>query len=159
MKIEGTITERDYVKARNLAMKSRPWVTMIGTALLVFYCIAIFVQEDYIFLIFTVVPVVCVLSGLWLIRRRKLKQAYQQDTLFQTSFICIFDDNGLKAQDEYGSSNLPWYVFHKWRENTELFLLYPSDLRFHVFPKRFFDSPESINEFRRFAQEKIGKAG
>ena len=53
---------------------------------------------------------------------------------------------------------MTWDFFLKWKENNALFTLYQSDLMLHIFPKRYFASPEETAQFRELLVKKIGQA-
>jgi hypothetical protein len=50
----------------------------------------------------------------------------------------------------------PWADFNNSKETENLLLLFSTDQGIHLLPKRAFPSPESLAEFRAFAQAHIG---
>ena len=70
-----------------------------------------------------------------------------------------FDDEGVKSDGPLSSVNIQWANFEKFVETKNLFLTFQTRDVVGVIPKRAFESPEAIAEFRRFLSSKMKKEG
>jgi hypothetical protein len=87
---------------------------------------------------------------------RKLRRLYQQ-WKYRLATECEIDNSAISIHNSLGNAKLPWDYFRRWRENKYLFILYPVDSFFHIFPKHCFSSEQDIVDFRKFAEEKFGQ--
>ncbi|MGH8731180.1 MAG: YcxB family protein [Burkholderiales bacterium] len=71
------------------------------------------------------------------------------------SFELSWSDAGFTARDSNGQYTTPWSDFIKSKEDGRLFLLYYSDLLFHLVPKQAFPSENSLSEFRSRVQKNV----
>lgn len=71
------------------------------------------------------------------------------------SFELSWSDAGFTARDSNGQYTTPWSNFIKSKEDGRLFLLYYSDLLFHLVPKQAFPSENSLSEFRSRVQKNV----
>ena len=85
------------------------------------------------------------------------KRIYRQQKWLQLPADIHVTGESYHVKSEFGEATLPWKGFHKWKENRHLFLVYQSDILFHMWPKRCFPSPEAADEFRAILQRQIGK--
>ena len=56
--------------------------------------------------------------------------------------------HGLRFEDTVCVRDYRWAGFTKWREGETLFLLYVSDVAFHIVPKRAMAGPHEVDQFR-----------
>jgi hypothetical protein len=166
MKIEGTITEQDYLGAWWLSMKPRLWIAVVGMVLVILV-VAITLISILQRLVghhpifdepFSMLFALAYLGIFFWFLRYLQRRNYRKQKMLSVSFRVSFDAESIRLVNEFVSSTLPWHIFHKWRENKYIFLLYESNAIYLIFPKRLFENSESINEFRRLTHEKIGKA-
>lgn len=93
----------------------------------------------------------------FLVRPYKVQRLYRQDAALQSSFTYTWDTELLRCVAEYGNSEQPWATYIKLLENKSLFLLYPCDNMILIFPKKWFNTPEQITEFRQLALRGVAK--
>lgn len=63
--------------------------------------------------------------------------------------------HGLRLDDGWCARDYRWEGLLKWRESDALFLLYPSEIAFHVVPKRAFASSAEVDGFRAMLQQHV----
>jgi hypothetical protein len=93
--------------------------------------------------------------GFWYpLRARRIYREYKAASL---PFSAEITEHGIQVDNELGKGLLPWSHIRKWREGSSVFLLYPTDALYHILPKDVF-SPESMQEFRKTLNERLGPA-
>lgn len=85
----------------------------------------------------------------------KAKRVFRQQRSLQLPFELSWTDEGLFSRNEQGSYNTLWSDFVRWKENDRLFLLYVSDVMFHILPKRVFPNAEALSSFRELLRSRI----
>ena len=85
----------------------------------------------------------------------KARRVFRQQKSFHRSFELSRYDTGFTARDSNGQYTTPWSDFIKWKEDGRLFLLYHSDVLFHMVPERAFPSENSLSESRSLVQKNI----
>jgi hypothetical protein len=63
---------------------------------------------------------------------------------------------GLAIENNKGHGLVPWAKFLKTRENERFILLYASQGKYLIFPKRFFVEPGQLKSFVDLIHEQIG---
>ncbi len=90
----------------------------------------------------------------------QLEQAFKQQKDLSAPFTVDLTDTGFEFRNEFGNSRIPWGDFVKWKENHEMLLLYRSDYRFHMLPKRIFEAQGGIAYVReKLQQHNVRSAG
>ncbi len=67
----------------------------------------------------------------------------------------VAKETGIHLESEFGTSELPWTVFFRFKMTDTLVILYLSAHMFHVFPRSFFRSDEDWRIFRAWMAEKV----
>jgi YcxB-like protein len=98
-----------------------------------------------------------VFLALWLISfgPRKWRQNYEQRKDFHGGVTLNASEAGIESRTSLGHAISPWSHFRKWKKGKDVFLLYFSNSMFLLIPKRFFQSDDSINEFRALLSSKV----
>ncbi|SRR5258708_7011992 len=164
MDVNIQLTEDDYVKANFLQMRPRPTFKWAGYFILLLAVIALgFSGFDAVVHQKQLIPFICLAASLaWMAvvfgvtYPKRLKKIFQQQKLLHKPFSFTITDEAILSKAEHGQANLSWDIFRKWKESKELFLLYQSDILFHIVPKRSFASEEDLVQFRKLLIEKIG---
>jgi hypothetical protein len=73
--------------------------------------------------------------------------------------IVEISDMHLMVKHQHGQGVLPWEIFHKWKADKQLILVYHSDALFHIFPRRAFPSTEEFQWFQALLRTKLGPEG
>jgi len=93
--------------------------------------------------------------GFWYpLRARRIYREYKAVSL---PFTAEITEYGIQVDNELGNGLLPWSHIRRWREGSSVFLLYPTNALYHVFPKAMF-SPDSMQQFRNTLTERLGPA-
>ena len=165
MMISGQIEERDFVRAAFVHIRPRQSLAFLGVVLVALGLgVAIWALGDLaedrqrgvlglcILLVFTYLGVY---FGLWYpFRARRL---FRQDKAVGLPFTAEIREDGIHVESELGGGLVPWPHIRKWREGSSVFLLYPSDALYHIFPKSVF-SASSGDQFRTTLLQRLGPA-
>ena len=69
-----------------------------------------------------------------------------------------YDENGLISDGPIGYREIKWSQLDRFRETTNLFLLYLTRDAAAIVPKRAFRDPQSLDEFRKVLASKLRRA-
>ena len=72
------------------------------------------------------------------------KNIFTQVKSLNSPFEYEFTETEMLLSNEFGNSRIPWENYTKWKENSELIMLYQSDIVYNIIPKRFFSDPQQI---------------
>jgi len=84
----------------------------------------------------------------------KLKRDFQKHPNFARECWVHVDDDGLRSQSDVSSGETKWAAFIKFRETSNLFMLFLGGRMFKVIPKRAFSAPQ-LEEFRELLRRKL----
>jgi len=84
----------------------------------------------------------------------KLKRDFHGHPNFAKDCHVHADDEGLRSESELSSGETKWAAFTKFRETSNLFMLYFGGRMFKVVPKRAF-SPSELEQFRALLRRKL----
>lgn len=152
---EGTLQQRDYVRAQFLHMRPRRSFAVVGALLLLLFCVAVVFGGGAL-------PLLAMLAILvvqffvyvpWRARR-----AFGQYKALSEPFSMMVREDGLYFEREHGSGLLPWSQIRKWKSNRDLILLYPADHIFHMLPRHFFATGSDFFKFQSTLEARIGKS-
>ena len=163
MRIEYEISEQDFMRAQELAIKHSPvrlirwtrWVLpLFGLCLLVFVIEAVVKQG------FSprVIPGVCfclLFISLPLLSRRKQKKLYGANPSMHGKLSVEVSDQGLQFQGPTSSSHAGWSHFRQFFEDKNSFVLYQHSQIFNLIPKRCL-TPDQIASLRGYLDRNIG---
>ena len=165
------LTPEDYIQAVRLHMRPRPAIKRIGyflLALVVFVLVTLpyFVitrregRQEGSFLLVALVVILAYLALIFMFfHPRRIKKIFRQQKSLQSLHSYTAMDEEVFIKSPTSEEKLPWDHFTKWKEGKNLFVLYLSDVMFHIIPKRSFAAPEEIIQFRQLLQTKLGSAG
>jgi hypothetical protein len=89
----------------------------------------------------------------------QVKKIFTQQKELNSPFELEFTDTGMTTSNEFGNSTRPWKNFIKWKENSELIMLYHSDVMYSIIPKRIFSDSQQIETFKSYLEkEKVPAA-
>ncbi len=89
---------------------------------------------------------------------RRIRKIFRQQKILHAPHSFNVADEAVFTKSDIGEAKLTWDYFQKWKEGKNLFLLYQSDVMFHIVPKRCFASPEEMAQFRKLLLEKMGSS-
>jgi YcxB-like protein len=153
------ITANDYLKASYLHLRPRPFLMFLALFVLalVLFVILVSVKSGQV-----VMPIAagCLLLfyALWLgvLLPTQARRVYGQSKLLQEPYEVLINEDGFETKSPYGGGKIPWNMFHKWKENRRMILVYQSELLFHMFPKRCFASESDFDKLREFLTKQLG---
>ena len=99
--------------------------------------------------------VLAFLGARYLLTPWRTRRIYRQQKAMQRPRTLSWDDDYLTSEGADSTARIPWSDFIRWRENDQLFMLYLSDVAFHIVTKRAFNDADEISAFRRLVQQKI----
>lgn len=166
---EGTecdirLSEPDFVAARSLSMRPRPWLRTVGIVMAVLYgmilCLALIQslrtgEAWHVTLILWALALVLAWHFLVGVKRYSRKLFRQRKGVLDSH--CRLTEDALEMTNDQGHGSLRYDRLTKWRENEDLILVYPSDDLFFILPKRCFD-PRGLVHLRQRLTEHLGKA-
>ena len=85
----------------------------------------------------------------------KARPFFRPQKSFHRSLELSCYDIAITARDSNGRYTTPWSDFVKSKENGRLFLLYYSDLLFHMVSNEAFQSANSLSKFSSRVQNKV----
>src|SRR5262249_29468642 len=83
------------------------------------------------------------------------RKIFAQTKALQRPYHWTWNNEQLSLSSDLLNIVVPWADLIKWRESKDLFLVYPSSISFHMFPKRAFRDPAAVDAFRGLLQSKI----
>jgi hypothetical protein len=100
------------------------------------------------------IPWLLVFGFLWFfVFRRLTRRMYMaQPSLMRPKTLELSDDEAT-VSDELSRLTYKWPAFVRFIETRNLFLMYVSEVMFHIVPKRAFDSQCELDEFRQKLRE------
>ena len=165
IKFGGQLTPDDYVTATKLQMRKRGWKrvawilywVLLGVGGLLSADIA--VQDPHTglppLLIILFVAAAQLLLRLVYVPGR-LRRIYSQQRNLQLPFESVCTDAGIESTSAGGRKQLPWTHLIRWQEGATLFVVYQSDQKSNIVPKRCFAQPEEVDAFRGLLTERLG---
>ena len=111
----------------------------------------------------TIVSILCGggLIALYVMRRRFwewiIRQAAKRDLSLAVKQEVTLRDTGIETRSETMTTNQAWNHFTGFAETQGLFLLMVTNNSGQLLPKRAFESPEEMEEFRGFALARVGR--
>lgn len=160
--ITWTRREDDYVRAillhntREGARRRIVIPLVLATAALITFYYTMFGPDTVIVVLTTVFAIIGVLFAIarWGILPRHARRTYRQHKSLHRPLTQTVSDEGLLSEEGDNRVFLPWSECHRWREGAEEFLVYPSEVLFHMLPKRHLDSGQ-IESVRALLKEKV----
>ena len=88
------------------------------------------------------------------------KNIFTQVKSLNSPFEYEFTEGEMILSNEFGNSRMPWGNYTKWKENSELIMLYHSDIAYNIIPKRFFSDPQQLEIVKSYIGEnKVSTTG
>jgi hypothetical protein len=166
LSVSGTLTAKEYKKFSSFhTSRWILWIT-ISTYIVFFpWLIYILYNPGDIFnfgdmaailLISSTVSVfIAIIIFLYakIIIRVKATREYKSDQLIKNEFIYRFSANGIHQKRGRSINVINWKEIVSIKEFSPMFLIYVSRNKAMVIPKRFFESKEEINLFKKMVNE------
>lgn len=89
-----------------------------------------------------------------IIKRRALRE-YQSDQVIQHKIRYIISNDGVHQQSIRSTTNYQWSDIRLALEYKEMFLLYLSNQKVIILPKRFFESHDDVNTLKSFVTNNV----
>jgi hypothetical protein len=166
IEISGKLSAEDYLTA-NLLHRSRPglrlWFRRAVWILLAIeiplFALATIGDPSWTFITLALVfAAAFILADRHVFLPRRARRIYDQQRSLQEPFTGHLTTTGMFCQSPSGTLRRDWADHLGWLEGRDMFLLYHSDVAFHILPKRFFD-PADIDLLRRWLSSALRKLG
>ena len=163
VEFEGRIDRKMYVDAQRLYLKpGRRGVVLIVLAILliVYDVIGVPLVQGTRPSAGAIAGVPAVLA-LWLVFLWVIspilnaRRVERTNRMFGTPLRGFAREAGIHLESEFGTSDLPWAVFFRFKMTDALVILYQSAHTYHVFPRSFFARDEDWRIFRACVVEKV----
>ena len=164
VRVQGKISEADYVRAQWLHLRTRKTYLAFGVllaAVLLMFAVVktvgwvrgdnppesivapLFLSLAYLSYFFIFLPY-------W------FRRSYRNYPAIREPVDLTFNEEGLNFISENAQGKIPWKHFHKWRAGRSLFLIYQSPGLFHIVPKQLLSPSEGEQELRGFLEKTVG---
>lgn len=153
MRIEGVITEKEYIAAQYLHLRPKRIFSIIGLIIFVFF-LASLIDTPSVYSFGALIYLV----GYFLYLYWYSKKTFRQYKAILESFSIELRENGLYFERKNGKGLIPWGEIFKWKRSDKLILLYPTSNLFYVIPRSVFDSQGDYLEFQEELKRRIGNA-
>jgi len=167
MNLAIQLTPEDYAQSCYVHMRPRPIFKWAGYFVLSLAVIAAvislyfaFADREGFFIPVFLVAMLAYLAFLFLfIQPKRVRKIFRQQKIMQSPYSFTVTDEAVITKSDVGDTKLTWDYFVKWKEGKNLFMMYQSDVLYHMVPKRCFASPEEMTQFRQLLETKLGPAG
>jgi hypothetical protein len=85
----------------------------------------------------------------------RAKKVFYSDTARNFTMNFIINEDGINQKTEQSNSNYLWNNIVKCYEHEEMFVLYTSNIKMMIFPKKVFTSKEDIIHFRTLINSNV----
>lgn len=156
MNITGKFEWQDYMQSVRLNYKTHIFTTIFWTliflmAILILLFSLIF-QEFSHYSIFAIILFVIIILSImitlvnnFIVIPINTKKYFYQDKEIQIPFIIEIENETLTLKNEESVSIRKWIDFIKWRKDKNIIMLYISDIKFIMLPKRMFTQEQQEN--------------
>lgn len=166
IRLAGQITQKDYVRAQLLHLRPRPAIAVVGVVIAV---IAIGLAAWQVYRWSTgelaaaeamglPTAVVALMGYFAVLLPWRFRKSYRTARALHEPVEMELTDVGLLGRSQYGEARLPWKLFHRFKENQHLFVVYQSDALMHILPKRLLEAPDSVDAVREVLKREIRPA-
>lgn len=164
MKLQGNITESEFVSFQRLHIKPRPLFKILGGFVGLAFAVALIGgiacavtgrmewNSVIALLVFTLTGLLYYLYFL----PRQFKKAYQSQKMLHTTVDATIGDEEIHIASKFGEVHIPWNLLCKYKENEIVFAFYETKNIAHIIPKRWFPDQAGVDEFRSLLSSKIG---
>ena len=153
--ITVTVTVEDYIAAHRLDyQRARKNSYFIFTAVLTLGIVLTFVGVKIGSLIAIFAGIGGLLGQWWedyFGLPKKVRKLYKQFKGISEPHTLSWDSQHIEGQCASGHGKRNWCDYVRFKESDEVFLIYVTDVLWHVYPKRWFTIPGQLEEFRRYA--------
>ncbi|MCW9029581.1 MAG: YcxB family protein [Kangiella sp.] len=150
MKIEGVVSESDFLRSQYLHIRPHPAFSVAGVILCLLAVLLLIISFSWLLFaclmyltlhFFVLIP--------W-----RVKKVYREYSAIQEPTSISFSDEGLEFSSENGKSLFPWSDIRKIKKNNSLILIYPNRINFHLIPSHFFNSKDEFDDFSTLIDSK-----
>ena len=146
----GKITEDDFIKFqqfhRKLPASSIVFIFVLIIVMAIYYIFIVGREFLPYSILACIIPTIIFPVFIFLYVRYLLpnnwRKHYLQNKDLSLPFTMELGDDGLVITTELSKSKHPWNHFIKWKENSEMLLLYKADNIATILPKRIFDKQD-----------------
>lgn len=152
--IKGQYTLDDFKKAQRLhGRQSAAGGRVFLIFLVLFFYLALLVlvllrKLQWAYLLAPLALLLVFFLFQYLYRPYQLKQVFNRQKDLSAPFALELSEQGLSVSTPNGNALIAWTDFKKWVESKELILLYRSQNKFQMLPKRLFNTQGEIQYLR-----------
>ena len=161
MRIAYSVTEEDFLEARDLFVANEKWHRrtsrrimpwMGGLMLLLSVVIFIRDEDPFVAVPFGLMGAYFLYCGFAL--RRLFRKLYRNDERFRHEITADISEDGVHVVTPSADTHLKWSAIVRFLESDKIFMLFYAEWTFSVVPKRAF-APGEIDPFRDLLRRKI----
>jgi hypothetical protein len=163
MKLKGQLQQTDYINSQRLHFRPR-WIAN-HTQNTIYILVLILLFGLLLFAIGSLTPLLliifffglagCVFYYDYIILPKETRQAFAQRKELGLPFEIEFTENEMTFSNEFGHHVKPLEDFVKWREDSELIMLYRADNLCDILPKRMFADAQQIDTLKAYLKNKV----
>lgn len=152
MDVEGIITERDFIKSQFLHIKPNVTFTVLGLLICVLVLfVLIFISFSWLILAI----VTYLLAYFFMYLPYRAKKIYRDYKVIQDKVHIIKREDGLLFRNSRGEGLLQWGDIKRIKTNSDLVLIYPTDVIYYIIPAHFFAEPSQFDDFSIELKQKL----
>lgn len=163
MKINGQLQWTDYLNSQLLHLRPTAFMRIVYYF---FYALVVFAfgqviyhfvtgQLDFSFVLLLPLLILVAMFPLYryVLLPMQTRKIFAQQKALHSPFEVEFNETEMTVSNEFGNSRIPWGNFARWKEDSELILLYHSDVMYNIIPKRFFSDSQQIEIVKSFLEK------
>ena len=151
-----TYTIDEYLNAMEIwYRRDRPRLYFIASMFCVVVLSAFFTFPLFQAILSTFLFIVVVFVAAFVIRPQLLKRNFRQSHTWQAEQEFSFDQNGMKMETEFSTTELKWQIFQKVWDTKIAYLLFFEKRRFLIIPKRIFRGVDEQMSFEALIRASI----
>jgi hypothetical protein len=154
MPISGTLTPEDYIAAKRLDSRPRPWLAVVGICLLAGALFAAVKSGDWV----PVWPIGFLFAVFYVYMPYMMRRAFRMNAAMSDSVSLNLREGGLYFVISNTELLLQWNKVHRWRASHAFILIYTAAKTYCIVPRRFFSEPDTIEALCETLKKNVGKA-
>ena len=155
--VSFTLSEREYVEAMLMYMKSRKTLVFVSLIMLISFGMTASTSS---FVAIGIVAILALYLGLlFFIVRQSIKKQYQGMPQLHGVQTVQFSEEGVVWHNDYSLSRMKWPLYQKFSVNEKIYMLYQGPQLFNIIPRSAFADSEQEAAFRALLELHVKPAG
>ncbi|MCY7329490.1 MAG: YcxB family protein [Saprospiraceae bacterium] len=147
IQLQFTLTAAEYVNLMRYIVNWRRYAWLMGFALL-FVGVQVFLNGPQALLYLLVIVVFAIF--MYFSTQRSIRKVFEMSPHLNLPLRYHITEDEFQVITDEVQNSYPWDMFWKAREVPEWFLLHQNERVYNYVPKRAFNSPAEVEEFRKF---------